>query len=708
VNPKPYGLSVRLPYSSPEEFLQRYGTNISRGGIYLRSKALKSPGTPVVLEVKMQNGERLLFANTVVTFVTGNKGEGISGMGLKFITLDGPSRRLIEAVGATMPHARSDLPPIPRNVGPIDDRIQEQEEPTDESLVQTQEQPVLPSQSSGVMQVGTNEDLVAPAFVESVLGEKVGPILGIDLGTTNSCAAIVIDGEPKLLRTRDGFGLIPSMIALTPKGQLLIGGPAKAQLVSNPKNVVHGFKRLMGHAAGSEPVKQLSHRYAYSIVPTESGETAVKLGQQTYSLEQLSAYVLREVKGLAEDQLGHEIHRAVITVPAWYTEAQRLKVREAGRLAGLHVERIVNEPTAAALTWAHANKKPQRVLVYDLGGGTFDASVLELLNGSYEVVSTGGDSFLGGIDFDSAVVEWIVDRFNGSRGALFNDRVAVQRVFGAAERAKIALSTQSEYRIHVPFVTVINDKPVDLDVTLTRRELEKLTRSLVDRSMDVCQEILTARGVRADQIDEIVLVGGQSQAPLVTDRITLLFGKRPVMNGNPEEAVALGAALLAKAIEGGKGDILIDVLPKSIGVGLPGGRFHPIVVRNTPLPIERTHQLRTTRDLQDKIELSIFQGESALAKDNTFLGTFVMRDLPLKPKGGISVDLKFSLDAEGLLTLSVLETSTGRTVSSSFATQTTPDEIRKKLAYLAQQPEELAPPPAPKLGPLNWLKRLFS
>jgi molecular chaperone DnaK len=706
VTPKPYGLSVRLPYQTAEEFLNLYGTNVSRGGIFLRAKGLKRPGTSVVLEVKLQTGERLLYANAIVSYLTGNRGEGVSGMGLRFITLDAASRRLIETLAETQPHALADSPPVPRNVGPVDEGTQIREDEPETAETQTQLQPVLPSQDSGVMQVGGDE-AKAPPFVASPEPLNEGPIVGIDLGTTNSCAAIFLDGEPKLLRARDGTGQIPSMIALNPKGQLLVGGSAKAQLVSNPKNVVYGFKRLLGHSATSDAVKNLIQRHPYAIVATPNGETAVQLSQEVYSLEQLSAYVLREVKGLAEDQLGRQIHRAVITVPAWYSENQRQKVRMAGKLAGLLVERIVNEPTAAALAWAHTHRKPQRVLVYDLGGGTFDASLLELKEGSYEVVSTGGDSFLGGIDFDSAIVEWIVDGFSGERGALFSDRVAVQRVYGAAERAKIALSKQNEYRIHVPFVTLINGEPIDLDVTLTRRELERLTRALVDRSMDVCQGILSARGVRADQIDEIVLVGGQSQAPLVTNRIALLFGRKPVMNGNPEEAVALGAALLANAIESGKGDSLIDVLPLSIGVGLPGGRFHPVVQRNTALPIARSHLLRTTRDDQNKLEVSIFQGESAFAKQNTFIGTFVAPQLPKGPRGSISVELTFSLNAEGLLTLTARETSTGHKVKSEFATQSTPDDVRTKLAKLEAEAAEAPPPPPAALSPLKWIRRLF-
>jgi len=709
-------VSVRLPFASAEEFLQRYGLNVSRGGIYLRARALHPPGTPVTLEVKLQDGKRLLYGNATVSWVTGTRGAGVTGMGFKFITLDAVSRRFLESAAAAMPHARSPEPPVPRGVGPIDTRpdavvVQPKPEPTPPP---SQAQSSLPSEQAGRLVVEGSDagNVNAPAFEPPTEAPpRTGPIIGIDLGTTNSCGAIVKNGQPQVLRRKDGTALIPSVVALNSRGKLLVGAQARGQLVTNPKWTVAGFKRLLGRAFDSPEVKELLPRFTFEVVSTPSGDCGVKLADRVYALEELSAMLLLEVKALAEETLQRPVHRAVITVPAWYSDKQRLSVREAGRLAGLHVERVVNEPTAAALAWGYGKRRTKRVLVYDLGGGTFDASVLELSDNVYEVVSTGGHPFLGGLDFDQAIVSWLVSEFEAKHaGATFTDRVAMQRVHDAAERAKIALSDRTEARVHVPFVTSHHGEPLDLELTMTRGQLVSLTRHLVDRTMAVCQEVLESRYLRADQIDEILLVGGQARAPLVQERITLLFGRQPMFGVNPEEAVALGAALLAQSLQTQEGVLLIDVLPMSIGVGLPGGRFYPVIPRNTSLPVTRTHRVNTTRDDQGELEITIFQGESALVRHDTLLGTFKVADLPRGPRGSVAVELSFELSNDCLLTIKAKELSTGRQVESTFATKDTPEAVRKKVSALEAQGPELTAEEiasAKPTGLFAFFKRLF-
>jgi molecular chaperone DnaK len=550
-----------------------------------------------------------------------------------------------------------------------------------------------------------------PAPAEKPAAKK-GPMIGIDLGTTNSAAAVVKDGKPFVIPSREGYNTIPSIVAMNEKGKVIVGHPAKSQLLINPKDTVFGAKRLVGRQFASPVVSELINRVPYQIVAGPSGEAAVQLGKQQFSLQQISALVLGEVKEIAQQWLQTAVARAVITVPAHYNDNQRHAVREAGELAGLKVERIVNEPTAAALAFAHGRKLNQRVLVYDLGGGTFDASVVELRGNVCEVVSTGGDTFLGGVDFDKVLVDHLLASFKEKHGIDFpGDRVALQRVTDAAERAKIALSEQLEYNLKVPFVALVGDKPYDLEVAVSRSELVLLTGHLVERTLKVCGEVLGLRGLKPEDMADVLLVGGQSRMPLVRERIRNYFGREPSRVVHPDEAVALGAALLAHSLDSGESDrvLLIDVLPMSIGVGLPGGRFRKIIERNTSLPFEKSLMVSTTRDDQKSLEVSIFQGDSDKAQENEYLGTLVIPGLPKAVRGTLSFDIVFSLSPESILTVTAENKASGKSATATFSTKDTPDEVKKRLAESAVTDGDGAAPSAGGQGGgfFGWLRRLF-
>jgi molecular chaperone DnaK len=562
-----------------------------------------------------------------------------------------------------------------------------------------------PPKPSPVQAAGEAEEAPRPRTAAAS-----GPIIGIDLGTTNSCAAVVKDGKPFVIPSREGYNTIPSVVALSDKGKLMVGHPARSQLLINPRNTVYGAKRLIGRQFNSPVVTDLLGRFSYEIVAGPRGEAAVKMGEQVFSLQKISSLVLAEVKDLAERWLGSAISRAVITVPAYYNDNQRQAVRAAGALAGLDVERIVNEPTAAAIAFAQGRSLQQRIMVYDLGGGTFDTSVLELHGNVYEVISTGGDTFLGGVDFDKALVQDLLGRFKRKHGIDFDgDRVALQRITDAAERAKISLSERLTTQVNVPFVAMVGEKGYNLEETVLRVELEKLTADLVDRTLRVCDDVLTNCGLKPADLGEVLLVGGQSRMPLVRSKLREFFGKEPSKAVHPDEAVALGAALLAHSMQSGDiaGMVLVDVLPMSIGVGLPGGRFKKVVERNTSLPHKKTYSIWTSQNDQKVLEIPIFQGEAERAQQNEYLGTLVVPDLPPGTKGNVVFDIIFSISAESLLTVTAEERGTRRSVTATFSTQDSPEAVKRRLAGngVAEPPRLDGPEPGDRKS--GWMSRLF-
>jgi molecular chaperone DnaK len=540
-------------------------------------------------------------------------------------------------------------------------------------------------------------------------------VIGIDLGTTNSCAAAVRNGRPYVIPSREGHATVPSVVGVNARGRVVVGHLAGAQLLSSPRDTVHGAKRLLGRAFESKAVQDLRASFSYEVVEGEDGLAAVRLAGQRVSLEEVAALVLQQVRGVAQDHLGEEVNRAVITVPAYFTERQRAAVRRAGALAGLHVERILNEPTAAALAFAHGKRLRQRILVYDLGGGTFDASVLELQDEVYEVVSTAGDTFLGGLDFDRRIVERLLDVYREQTGAAFDgERVALSRLYDAAERAKCALSERQEFPIHLPFLALRDGAPVALDATLTRSEIAALVAPLVDRTLAVCQGALAARGLRPSDVDEVLLVGGQSRMPLVHDKVRAFFGRAPSRAVHPDEAVAIGAALLADSLGRADGPVLIDVLPLPIGIALPDGQVRPVFERNTPLPARKQYGLSTSADGQTAFELAVVQGEAGRAAECEYLGTVRLDGLPRGAGGAVKIAVAFELGAECLLTVTARELSTNRAVKTTFAARAHPSQAvahgeahapaHHLMTTSLRLPER--PPPLPARGRGAWWRRL--
>jgi len=728
------GLQIKLPCASLDEVKSRYGEDLKQNKFFIRTKSARPKDTLVRLEASLSTGSPAFRAAAVVVETSE------AGMRLQLLAADEAGRDLISALGGKPPPALKvevsrPPPPVPQSkpaitalpgikAPPPADKPIVPPPPSPAGLDKLFEpEPAAPPPPPPPPAVEAKPQAKPPpppppptetkpaATPEPSPPAKKTPMIGIDLGTTNSAAAVVKDGKPFVIPSREGYNTIPSIVALNDKGKVIVGHPAKGQLLINPKNTVYGAKRLVGRQFTSPVVADLVNRFPYQIVAGPRGEAAVQLGSQQFSLQQISALVLGEVKEIAQQWLQTEVSRAVITVPAYYNDNQRHAVREAGELAGLKVERILNEPTAAALAFAHGRQLEQRVLVYDLGGGTFDASVLELHGNVYEVISTGGDTFLGGVDFDKVIVDHLLSAFKEKQGIDFpGDRVALQRVTDAAERAKIALSEQLEYKVKVPFVALVGDKPYDLDATVSRSELVLLTGHLVDRTLKVCEEVLGAAKLKPGDVAEVLLVGGQSRMPLVRERIRNFFGKEPSKAVHPDEAVALGAALLAHSMESGdiQGVVLVDVLPMSIGVGLPGGRFKKIIERNTSLPYKKSLNISTTRDDQPSLEVTVFQGESDKAQENEYLGTLMIPGLPKGPRGSASFDIVFSLSAESILTVTAEEQKTGRTVTATLSTKDTPEEVRKRLA---ESPINDSGPHTAvnggKGGFFGWLKRLF-
>jgi molecular chaperone DnaK len=487
-------------------------------------------------------------------------------------------------------------------------------------------------------------------------------VIGIDLGTTNSAVAVMEGGKPKVIENSEGARTTPSVVAFTKDGERLIGQPAKRQAVTNPDNTVFAVKRLIGRRFDDPVTKKDMELVPYKITRGSNGDAWVNAGGKDYSPSQISAFTLQKMKETAEAYLGETVTQAVITVPAYFNDAQRQATKDAGQIAGLEVLRIINEPTAAALSYGLEKQDGKTIAVYDLGGGTFDISILEIGDGVFEVKSTNGDTFLGGEDFDAKIVDFLADEFKKQEGIdLRSDRLALQRLKEGAERAKIELSSAQTTEVNLPFITADQNGPKHLVKSISRADLEKLVESLIKRTLDPCKKALSDAGVKAADIDEVVLVGGMTRMPRVRDVVKEFFGKEPHVGVNPDEVVAMGAAIQAGVLQGEVKDVLLlDVTPLSLGIETLGGVFTRMIDRNTTIPTKKAQTFSTAEDNQNAVTIRVFQGEREMAADNKLLGQFDLVGIPPAPRGMPQIEVTFDIDANGIVNVSAKDKGTGK------------------------------------------------
>ncbi len=485
-------------------------------------------------------------------------------------------------------------------------------------------------------------------------------VIGIDLGTTNSVVSVVEGGNPTVIANQEGSRLTPSVVGFTKDGEILVGQVAKRQAITNPENTVFSIKRFMGRRY--DEVLQEIKLVPYRVVKAPNGDARVEVRGKQYSPPEISAMILRKLKEAAEAYLGEKVTQAVITVPAYFNDAQRQATKDAGKIAGLEVLRIINEPTAAALAYGLDKKKDETISVYDLGGGTFDVSILEIGEGVFEVKATNGDTHLGGDDFDQRVMDWIAEEFKKDNGIdLRKDRMALQRLKEAAERAKIELSTTVQTEINLPFITADASGPKHLVLTLTRAKLESLVADLVDRTLGPCRQAMQDAGAAASDINEVILVGGQTRMPKVQEVVKSLFGKEPHKGVNPDEVVAVGAAVQGAVLTGEVKDLLLlDVTPLSLGIETLGGVMTTLIPRNTTIPTKKSERFTTAADSQPSVEVHVLQGERPMARDNRTLGRFHLDGIPPAPRGVPQIEVTFDIDANGILNVSAKDTATGK------------------------------------------------
>ena len=520
----------------------------------------------------------------------------------------------------------------------------------------------------------------------------MGKIVGIDLGTTNSAIAYMSGGKPEVIANSQGGRLTPSVVATDDKDQSIVGQPAKNQAVTNPEGTIYSVKRLIGRSWGDPEVKKDKELLPFEMRKSKSGGVEVKMGEKWYTPQEISAKILAKLKKDAEDFLGEKVTEAVITVPAYFDDAQRQATKDAGKIAGLNVKRIVNEPTAAALAYGLDSKKDEKVAIFDLGGGTFDISILEIGDGVFEVLSTNGDTHLGGDDFDQVLIDYIAKEFEKDNGIdLKNDKTALQRLKEAAEKAKIELSTSEKTEINIPYITADSNGPKHLKMEMSRSDLEKLTADLVDSTIKPCEKALKDAGLKIEDVDEVLLVGGMTRMPAVQRKVKDFFGKEPNKTVNPDEVVAVGAAVQGGVLGGDVKDItLLDVTPLSLGLETLGGVMTKLIERNTTIPVEKKQIFSTAADNQPGVEIHILQGEREMAGDNKTLGRFILDGIPPAPRGVPQIEVTFEIDANGILNVKAKDLATNKEqkITITATTGLKDEEIEKMVEDAEKFAEE--------------------